>query len=453
MNLRPHQVTAIDRVRASMCEGHRRVVLVVPTGGGKTIIAADVARRAVARGTRVLFLAHRTELITQAVRTFRDLGLRAAGITAAAPELADGAAPVQTASIQTLLARGQYPDDIGLLIWDECHHAAEAAETWVSILDRYPDAHVLGLTATPERGDGSGLGPLFTAIVVGATVRDLTADGHLVPCDVIRPATWLKRATSGNPLAQDPVKAWLEHAGGRQGFLFARTVEEAHGYARGLSEADVRAIAIDGKTSADVRSVVIEAFRAGHVRVLCNVYVFTEGTDLPMASVCCLARGAATAGTFLQMTGRVLRPAPGKSAALLIDLQGVSHLHGVPEDDRVYRLEGRAIARAGQLCPVCSTPIDDFPCPTCGHTPEASDETSGTTITLDPLVKYARKIAESPEQRYETAVRWLRAARLRGHKPSSVRFKWRAVYQADMPREMYARALAEVDAAMEGGAA
>lgn len=442
MNLRPYQVDAVRSVRAKMQEGARRVVLVCPTGGGKTCIGATVCGMAVSRSSRVLWLAHRTELIGQACRTLHETGLDVGAISASSDWPADSSAPVQVASIQTLLAR-DYRPIADLLIWDECHHASESAEEWVSLLEAYPNARVIGLTATPERGDGSGLGPMFDGLVVGVTVRQLTEDGFLVPCEVIRPERWLREGrVSGNPLSQPPVDAYAAHCPGQQAILFASSIEEADRYALELCVRGIRAVSISERTPRQARIDALAAFRAGAVRVLTNVYVLTEGTDLPMASVCILARGASTIGIFLQMVGRVLRPAPGKTHATLLDLQGVSHLHGMPEDDRVFSLQGRAIMRAGTSCKVCSSPLETYPCLTCGYEPDVNErDVSQTTITNDPLVKYARKIAEGPEQRWETLCRWIAAAKAKGWNPRSVLHKWKAVYGAPANPQWYAAAI------------
>ncbi len=436
--LRPYQHEAIHATRAAMARGARRVCLVLPTGGGKTRVGAEIVRRAVALGKRVMWLAHRTELIDQTCATLEEYGLRVGAISASSAWEADHEALVQVCSIQTLLAR-DYRPPADLLIWDECHHASEGAEEWASLLAAYPDTYTLGLTATPERGDGAGLAPLFTDIVVGASVRKLTEIGHLVPCEIVRPPALLE----AGHLAQPPLAAYLDHARGQQGFLFAKSVEEAQRYAAEFSAAGVRSVAIHAKTSQIERCAAIALFREGTVRILSNVYVFTEGTDLPMASVAILARGASTAGIYLQMVGRILRPAPGKTQATLLDLRGVSHVHGPPEEDRVYSLSGKGIARAGAVCKVCGQPLLAYPCTQCGYAPEAGEGPDASVVENIALVRYARKIAEGPAQRYETAVRWLRQAIAKGHKPVSVIFRWKAVYQERMPRDLYEQALRE----------
>lgn len=446
--LRPYQEEAIANVRRAMAGGAKRVVLVMPTGSGKTRTGAEVVRSGVAKGKRWLWLAHRTELVGQACAALHTEGLDVGAIAASSVWPAKPEAPVQVASIQTLLARTVRPPSDGI-VWDECHHCSEGAAEWASLLQAYPDSRMLGLTATPERGDGAGLAPLFDRLVVGISVRQLTTDGHLVPCEVVRPDTWLKaKRGAGNPLAQDPLDAYLEHARGQQGLLFARTVDEAQAYADRFTAAGYRSACVSDRTPRDERVATIDAFRSGAIRMLCNVYIFTEGTDLTMASLCLLARGASTAGTYLQMVGRVLRPHAGKTKATLIDLQGVSHLYGMPEDERLYKLEGRGICTVEiPLCKVCKSPLSDggYPCDECGHNPDTEDrESSPTEITNDPIVKFARMIAQGPQQRWETLLRWLSAAKLKDHKPSSVRYKWRAVYQEDLDMGTFKRACREV---------
>lgn len=452
IDLRDYQRHAVDGVRRAMLDGGKRVVLVVPTGGGKTRIGAAVVERAVQRGRRVVWLAHRTELIEQTAKTLHQHGLPVGVVAASSAWPIDPSAPVQVCSIQTLLARAHRPP-ADLLVWDECHHASENAPTWAALLAAYPDVRTLGLTATPERGDGSGLGGLFDRLVVGVTCRSLTEEGHLVPCEVSRPGSLLKP----NELARDPLEAYLADAPGQQGFLFAKSVAEADKFAARFTEAGIKATCVHAGTRPDERAIALELFRQGVIRILSNVYIFTEGTDLPMASVCILARGASTAGIYLQMVGRVLRPHRSKTKAMLIDLRGISHVHMMPEDEREYRLHGRGISPGGALalCKVCRSPLGEgYPCAVCGFAPEAGDATDGASVIVNaPMVKYARMIAQGPEQRFETMVRWIRAADAKEYKRSSVKHKWNAVYQEWPDEAMWARACREADRQAGGTAA
>jgi superfamily II DNA or RNA helicase len=409
----------------------------MPTGAGKTFVGTEAVHGAVAKGTPVLWLAHRRELVDQSCHALERAGLRCGAICATATYPARDAG-VQVASVQSLLARELRPfaGRAPFLVWDECHHAAEAAEEWASLLEAYPDSRMLGLTATPERGDGAGLAPLFDQLVVGATIARLqrttdptTGRTVLVPCDVVRPDDRLR----GGQIAQDPVDAYLQHARGQQGFLFTRTIDDAEGFVERLGERGVSARVVSSRTPAAQRRAAIEGFRAGEVRLLCNVYVFTEGTDLPAATVCILARGCGTAGQMLQMVGRVLRSAPGKARALLLDLAGVTHTHGEPDAERIWSLHGRACTTTGAtICASCSAAIDEYPCPMCGFAPEGIDPVK--TVVVDAPIKFAAKRAEGEDARWSTILRWAAVAAEKGYKPAWLSRKYAAVYGADPPK-------------------
>ena len=422
--LRPYQTDAIDRLRAAF-RLHRRVVLVIATGGGKTVIGSEIARRIVGNGQRVLWLAHRAELVDQAAATLTRLGLTVGAFSASAQTPCNPFAPVQVATIQTMLKRprADWPK-AGFIVFDECHHAV--ADEWLTVVQQYPDVLTLGLTATPERTDGRGLDRLFLGLVVGATPKQLTADGHLVPCEIIRPERFL----ASGEIAQSPVDAYRAHAAGRLAVVFARGVDLANQYTEEFRMHGVEARCISDDTPRAERALYLEAFRAGRVRVLCNVHVLTEGFDAPETSCVVLARGCSTAGAYLQMVGRALRTAPGKKDALLIDLRGVSHEFGEPADDRVYSLDGRGIRRADSIvyCPVCGAEREAGEgCESCGWTP-ANDGLKPDTVTGDPLVKYARLRQDNEEGRAARLAKWLTAARERGHRDGAAHYKYKAVY-------------------------
>lgn len=450
-----HQPAAADMVRDAFRQRKRRVILVLPTGTGKTRTATDyIVAPAIAKGRRLLWLAHRRELVGQACATLAARGIACGAVAASCPWPANPDAPVQVASIQTLVAREARPA-CDLIVWDECHHANEGAEEWRGILDAYPETPIVGLTATPETGSGAALAPPFDGMVVGITVRQATMRGILVPCEIARPAKMLRK---GN-IAQHPVDAYFGtyessltqgakySPNGTQAILFARSVDEAVGYAAQFNARGIRAAVIEAQTPKAEREAALDAYRSGAVRVLCNVYVLTEGTDLPMAETCILARGASSQGIFIQMVGRVLRALEGKTRAILIDLRGVSHVHGMPEDERLFSLEGRGITLAQKecLCPVCGAIREPgMGCLRCGWEPDERDSGS-TRITNDPLVKYARKIAEGPAQRRQTLKRWICAYVAEGRNPRSVFYKWKAVYGVALSSRDYVHAMMATD--------
>jgi superfamily II DNA or RNA helicase len=426
MDLRPYQIDAINRLRLAMAQGARRSLLVAPTGSGKTVILGEIARRGVDRGRRILWLAHRAELIEQAADTLTSLGLTVGARCASSSVPPNPFALVQVASVQTLLARGDRPD-ADIVIADEGHHFSAASEEWCSLLTSYREAWIIGATATPERGDGCGLRDCFDTIVVGATVRQLTEDGHLVPCEVMRP----DKPLEPGKIAQNPIDAYVEHAPGRRAIVFCKSVQLSDDYAAEFNMRGIAARSIHADTPWAERRLYIDAFRRGTIQVLTNVYVLTEGFDAPELSCVILARGCGSPGMYLQMIGRALRPAPGKVDAILLDLRGVSHEHGRPEDDRSFSLDGRGIRLSDpqSYCPVCGAPrVPPEACAACGYAPSGEESGKPDRVTGDRLVKYARKRQEDESQRAITLAKWITVARAKGYKDGWVRAKYRAVY-------------------------
>lgn len=363
MNLRPYQDRAIDDLRRAYMRGHRAPCLVLPTGGGKTVIAAAIIRGALAKGLKVLFLAHRAELLDQSVAKLAAAGIHDVRVIRAATDLGSRTARVIVASVPTL-TRWQAMPPADLVVFDEAHHVK--ATTWRRIADNYAAARLLGMTATPQRADGSPLGDVFDALVVGSTVGELTELGHLVPCRAWAPHDVL----DAGELALTPVEAYQTHGDGGRAVVFCATVEHAGQVAAEFAAAGIRAAVVEGNSTS--RKADLAAFTRGEIRVLCNVHVLTEGWDDPGCSVCILARKPGHVGTFLQMVGRVLRPAPGKREAVLVDLCGASLKHGLPATERTYTLDGQGIARADReairQCPTCGAVFEAGPeaCPMCG---------------------------------------------------------------------------------------
>lgn len=339
MTLRPYQQRAIELLRDAYRSGKRAPLLVAPTGSGKTRMSVAIASSHISKRGSVLALAHRTELISQLADALRADGLPEVGVIQSGTENPHPIAPVQVASIQTLIARKQLPG-ASLVILDEARHYL--AESWGTVAGHYAGAVRLGLDATPERGDGKPMGDLFDALIAPTSVAELTQQGYLVPADTIAPKRY-----DPSRLVGDPIQQWGKHAAGMLTFAFCVSVPAADELAERFSAAGIPAASVTGETPSDSRSTRLADFAAGKLRVLTNVNCLVEGTDIPAAQCCMVLRGFGTAGGLIQAMGRVLRPYPGKERALVLDLVGATRRYGVPADPRTYSLEGRAITWTG----------------------------------------------------------------------------------------------------------
>jgi len=355
-----YQNRALDNARVHVREGRKKVLIVMPTGGGKTRTAAEAVRVHICEGGHVLWCAHRRELIKQGRDTLLEYGLRVGALGL------DAAAPVQVQSIQALThpSRREVPP-ASLLIVDECHHLL--ATEWRKLAEVYGDCLLIGLTATPARSDGQALGDIFNAMVVAAQVRDLIALNDqddrvgLVRCSIQRPTDddgISARVLRSDEVARHPLEAYQLWAGGMRAVVFAPNVPAAKAFAKAFNDAGIRAEFVESKTPKDERDSILTLFRRGEVRVVCNVNVLSEGWDDPECSVCIIARGCDHASLYIQMVGRVMRAFPGKRRALLIDLRGISWIHGSPMADRKYDLFGEPIVvdevEEEKHCPWCS---------------------------------------------------------------------------------------------------
>ncbi len=308
--LRPYQQAAVNQVRANWATGKRRVVVCMPTGSGKTVVAG-----ALLQGARApLAIVHTLTLRGQ---TAARLG-----------------AHVRVETIQGLVRRGKRIDADVVFI-DECHHVASAS--WHRVLQLLPaGVPIVGMTATPVRADGTALGTCFDALVATASYSDLLSAGYLAPCRIVPTPGML------------PAQAYLQFGARRPGSLFAPTIAACTAAVASLTAAGVRAAAIDCNTPARWRAAAFAAYDAGGLDVLASPMALSEGFDSPRAAVCVLDRTCVHDGVYLQTAGRVLRPHPTKTAgapALLLDCRGASERHGSPTDDRTYHLEGTPIRK------------------------------------------------------------------------------------------------------------
>jgi superfamily II DNA or RNA helicase len=350
---------------------------------------------------RVLVLVHRRELLTQASRKLHDLGIDHGILAAGFPVRLH--APVQIASIQTLDARAirsarmELPE-ADIVIVDEAHHAR--AKTYAKLIDHYPHAIVLGMTATPCRADGLGLGNAFDTIIECPPVQALI-DGHwLVPTVVYAPTrpnlkgvrvrggdyvkSELADRMDNAKLVGDIVEHWLRLGERRRTVVFATGVKHSLHIRDEFRLAGVLAEHIDGKTPTDERDLILAQLAKGEVELVSNAMVLTEGWDEPSVSCLVLARPTKSLGLYRQMVGRVLRPSPGKTNAIILDHSGATFQHGFVEDPVEWTLDAdqRAVNEAHAArcsapdapglttCPECqAVRLQGKPCGSCGWRP------------------------------------------------------------------------------------
>jgi DNA repair protein RadD len=389
MKLRPYQRRALAEIEAAFSLV-RRVLFVLPTGGGKTEVAVAAILRAVRRGERVLFLAHRSELINQAFDRLVAAGLPRAliGVMMADDARANPSAMVQVGSVQTVVRRDLL--NAQLVVVDEAHHAI--AKTYQKITNAYPEADIIGLTATPYGADGKGLAPAFDLIVEGPKTSELIAAGWLakprtltVPVDLLpdlKPVKkargdyapgQLEEAVSKRAIVGAIPEHYRKHANGLPAVLYGAGVEHAKMCRDAFAEAGIVAEHVDASTPANERAAIIERLRSGQTQVVTNCGILTEGWDFPDLACVILARPTLSRGLHRQMVGRVMRP--GKHPPVVLDHAGNVHAHGWPEDDENATLEGRESdggpgnGPRAKHCPGCDSavPLLARECPECGH--------------------------------------------------------------------------------------
>ena len=364
MTERVYQTRAESAVLGELASGARSVCLVAPTGAGKTRMGANVVRALTSNGARVLWIAHRHELVQQAIGA---MGIPVGVIQAGAPS---GTGQCIVAQLQTLVRREVPAVDV--VIIDEAHRSL--AKSYTAILDQVPLADVIGLTATPCRLDGKGLGEVFNRLIVAARTSDLIRDGYLMrPTVYVAPvepdlkgvhkqggdykADELEAAVNKPALRGDVVRHWLERSAGKPTVCFAVSVAHSRALVEDFAAQGVTAVHVDGDTSPERRGEALAMIRDGRAQVLCNVGIVTEGWDFPELHTCILARPTASLSLLMQMWGRIMRPAPGKTGALVLDHSSNVMRHGVlPWTDVEWTLESskRPTVASGVVnCPQC----------------------------------------------------------------------------------------------------
>jgi len=390
---------------------------VAPCGAGKTVIMAWMAAQSAVRGNPVLFTVHRKELIDQSSKTFQDLGIQH-GIIAPGCPMSDEL--IQIGSIFAVVKRLEKIKTPALIIIDEIHHAV--ANTWKKLLQAFPNAFVIGLTATPARMSGEGLGSVVESLVMGPSVKQLIDWGNLAPFryyappivanleglrvkygDYIQSDVSLRMDKS--EIIGDAIEQYKKLADGKRAICYCVSRAHSEHTAEMFRQAGTPAVHIDGETHSAVRKAAIEQFRSGEIRVLCNVDLISEGFDVPAMEAVILMRPTQSLTLHIQQSMRPMRPDadnPDK-VAVIIDHVGNVYRHGLPDEDRTWSLEGRKKGQSQEReiklrqCPECYAAHRPAPaCPLCGFAYRPGERSEpeqrkGELVKIDELERKRRR--------------------------------------------------------------
>ena len=427
--LRPYQQHLVDENRRLWSEGVRNPCSVLFTGGGKTVVAAELIRQEQQAGGYFAAIAHRQELVGQislalarqgvmhdivaprpVIRFCSNIHVEELGQSFYSPH-----APGFVGGVDTLVRRdmNRLKNTVSLLFQDECHHVLRDNK-WGKAAQMFPQANGLYVTATPLRADGKGLGRhsdgLFDEFVLGPPPRQLIREGSLTDYKIYAPPTdidltamkfgsdgdfsrpeLVKRAKKSG-IVGDCVTNYEKYANGTQAVVFTVDVEQAHDAAREFNARDIKAVALSAKNTDVERQEAISRFKRKELQVIVNVDLLGEGFDCPAIETVIMARPTASYGLYVQQFGRALRLLDGKNFGLIIDMVGNVKRHGLPDAPREWSLDRRekrgksdSGAPAVKTCSECMGvyAVGPSSCPYCGHTPVVGAGGRGELVMVD----------------------------------------------------------------------
>lgn len=379
--LRNYQLETINQIYQSMQHGNRRIIVQQPPRTGKTVIMAEIARRATVKSNRVMFIIHRKEVLEQAQATFErqdvDMNLTTMGM------------------VQSLTRRVKKLPRPQLIFIDEAHHAL--AKSYRNIIDAFPNAYILYFTATPIRTGHDQLDQIADDIVTGKSIHWLTANGFLAPFhyyglgDIDRSKL---RKSSGDYSTQSMdqaisheiyghiVKQYQRLAKGKQAVVYCHSIESAKKVVTQFQQTGITAAEVDGDTKTKTRDKLVQRFRDQQLTILANVNLFTEGVDLPNVDCVIMARPTSSLALYLQFSMRCLNPRKGKTAIIIDHVDNFLNF-GLPDNDRDWseaivtkdKRTSRNNTDPGPAIAQCNycfgtfyrKDIRDNCCPLCGH--------------------------------------------------------------------------------------
>ena len=437
MTDRPYQSSLIERVRSSVSRGHKRVLIVLPTGAGKGFIAARLIQEAARKGNKSLFFADQRELISQISKHCQTLNIPARTIMAGVVDEYASADDHNESVLSTLIAKDTLyarafksekveKPDAAFVQMDEAHKSLAA--TWQTVLEYYDGCIQLGWTATPCRSDGKGLGDIYTDMVIGATYAELQRDGYLVPCRVFAPDRpdlkglkcsrgdyakgALEQRMNRDEMVGNIVHEWRDNAGGRQTVLFAAGVSHSIHCRNEFRAAGITAEHVDGNMDNHEREDIMGRVMDGGVNVLCNYAIATTGVDVPSWKYMICARPTKSFGLHRQMGGRIQRPYPGHTECVIQDHSDNCLHFGYPDEDvewtldttaRIQELHERKKKEQGEKdpyrCENCGTVYRGPHCPKCGHKPEQAQAVDMADERLKELERKRRAMTPMDKQK------------------------------------------------------
>lgn len=446
IRLRQYQEKGVKEIRAALSSGFRAPCFVSPTGSGKTVTFSYIADNSQQKGKRVTIMVHRGELIRQICLALLGFdvgyGLIQSGKTQQPDKL------TQVASVQTLVNRLEKLPKPDLIIIDECAHAT--AGSYKKILEFYKDVPRIGVTATPQRLDGNGLGTVFDTLILGPTVQELIDQGFLSKPVYFCPPTGIDLShvhMLGGDYRNDEIEAIMdkpkitgsavEHytkmSPGKPALAFCTSIKHAIHVKEQFCQAGYRAEIIEGKMDDKERARIVRDLGNGKIQVLVSVDLISEGFDCPVVHTIILLRPTQSLSLHLQQLGRGLRIYPGKTKALILDHVGNCLRHGLAETPREWSLEGKsaggrkkpnASTVAIRQCEKCFCVHVPAPkCPQCGNVYIADgrtvDEVAGDLVELTAAeIEGARQRREAKDN--DERQKLERIAKERGYKPTWV---------------------------------
>lgn len=452
VTLRKYQEEAIEKVKDSFRKKNRAPCLVLPTGGGKTICFCKIAESAVQNGKKVLILVHRAELLYQASEKLTNFGLSHGRIS---PEFTPAYYEnIQLASVDTLVKRLDQLKEPDLIIIDEAHHVLKDNK-WGKVIAEFKNSKLLGVTATPVRTNGDGLGlnekGFFDDLIIATSVKELTDLGFLCNVEYYAPPSHidfsnikirggdydskgLSAETNKPDITGDAIKHYKNLAYNLPAIAYCVDKKHAEEVAREFCAAGIQSEFIHGSLSSSERKSKIEGLKSGRIKVLTSVNIICEGTDIPNATVGIILRKTKSKSLHFQMIGRFLRLYEGKLCAIIIDHVGNIIEHGFADSEIIWSLKGikkrnkkEVTIPATSQCPNChsiSYANKNRICPKCGY--EKPIQEREISYSSEDLVKVTEeyKKKRNEEIRNATTVEELQAiAKRENYNPRWVEYR------------------------------